>query len=108
MALIALLSARDGARGRPVAGVAAPLIDFGGQPLVEYQARQALAAGADKVLIMIDLPAPDLAQLVDRLSAEQERPPTSAERQRTTAPEPPRTIALIRDMTMLSREIALD
>lgn len=99
MALIALLSAHDGARNRTTAGAGAPLIDFGGQPLVEYQARQALSAGADKVLIMVDLPAPDLAQLVDRLSAEQERPVATGQH---------RTIALIRDMTMLSREIALD
>ncbi|MBT2185828.1 hypothetical protein [Sphingobium nicotianae] len=91
MALIALLSARDGARNRTAGGLAAPLIDFGGQPLLEYQARQALAAGADKIVILVDAPAPDLAQLVDRLSAEQERP-----------------VALVQDMTTLSRAIALD
>jgi hypothetical protein len=65
MALVALLSARESARVRP----AGPLIDFGGQSLLEYQARLALEAGAQNVLILADSPALDLTRIVERVSA---------------------------------------
>jgi len=84
MALVALLSARESARVRP----GGPLIDFGGQPLVEFQARLALEAGADGLLILADAPATDLGQLIDRLATEHGRP-----------------IALVQDQLSLSRAL---
>lgn len=88
MALVALLSARDGARDRAAPDRAAALIDFGGQPLVEYQARLAVNAGAERILIHVEAAAPDLAQLVDRLAAGYQR-----------------DVALVQDMTSLSRSL---
>ena len=70
MAFIALLSARDGAREGTGAAAGGALIEFGGQPLVEFQARVAIVAGADHILIQTDLASPDLAHMVDRLTAE--------------------------------------
>lgn len=70
MALIALLSARDAARWRSSPLADGSLIDFGGQPLVEYQARLTLETGVDRVIIQVDSPAPDLMRIVDRLVAE--------------------------------------
>lgn len=89
MALVALLSARDSARDRAVPGQAGALIDFGGQPLVEYQVRLALNAGAERILIHVDSASPDLAQLVDRIVAERQC-----------------DVALVQDMTMLARSLA--
>lgn len=80
MALVALLSARDGA-----------LIDFGGQPLAEYQARLAINAGAERLLVHVDVATHELAQLVDRLSAERGC-----------------DVAIFQDMTTLSRALAVD
>jgi len=69
MALIALLSAREGARERLADGRTGPLIGFGGQSLVEYQARAAISAGAERILILTEAATPDLGQLIDRLGA---------------------------------------
>jgi hypothetical protein len=88
MVLVALLSARiDGRTGdRPAATV-----DFGSQSLIEYQARLAIEAGAERVLVQIDSPTPELARTVDRLLAEH-----------------PGAIALVQDMPGLARHIAPD
>jgi hypothetical protein len=91
MALVALLSARDGARDRLSPGAAGRLIDFGGQPLVEYQARLARACGVERVLIQVDAATPDLACLVDRVAADRGG-----------------AIALVQDMTSLARSLAPD
>ncbi len=91
MALIALLSALDNARTRTAAGLAGPLIEFGGQPLVEFQARMAIGAGAEHVLIQVDSSAPDLSQLVDRLTADRRA-----------------SVALVQDMATLSRSLVPD
>lgn len=66
MALVAVLSARSmtdpaGPRRRGELG-------FAGQPLVEYQARQAHVAGAGSVLILVDDISPILTGVVDRLA----------------------------------------
>ena len=88
MTLIALLSARDGARERLADGRTGPLIGLGGQPLVEFQARAAINAGADRILILTDIATPDLGQLIDRLGA-------------TTGVQ----AALAQDMVTLSRSL---
>lgn len=85
MAFIALLSARDG----PGAGAEGAPIQFGGQPLVEFQARMAIAAGARHILIQSDSASAELVQLVDRLAAERQA-----------------SVALARDMTAISRSLA--
>lgn len=89
MAFIALLSAREGAREGTGAAVDGALIEFGGQPLVEFQARLAIAAGADHILIQADSVTTDLSRLVDRLTAERQA-----------------SVALVRDMLTLSRSLA--
>lgn len=89
MAFIALLSARDGAREGTGAAAGGALIEFGGQPLVEFQARVAIAAGVDHVLIQTELASPDLSQMVDRLTGERQA-----------------SVALVRDMLALSRSLA--
>ncbi|HZV17323.1 MAG TPA: hypothetical protein VFF84_01365 [Sphingobium sp.] len=89
MAFIALLSARDSAREGTGAAADGALIEFGGQPLVEFQARIAIAAGADHILIQTDAVTTDLAQLVDRLTGERQA-----------------SVALVRDMLSLSRGLA--
>lgn len=91
MTLIALLSARENARARTAAGAAGPLIEFGGRPLVEFQARMAIAAGAEHVLIQVDSISPDLARLVDHLTADRQA-----------------SIALVQDMATLSRSLVPD
>lgn len=85
MAFIALLSARDG----PGAAAGGAPIEFGGQPLVEFQARMAIAAGAEHILIQSESASPALVQLVDRLAAERQA-----------------SVALARDMTAISRSLA--
>lgn len=45
-------------------------LHFAGQTLVEYQARQAVQAGADRILILVSVITPALSQAVDRLSAD--------------------------------------
>jgi hypothetical protein len=91
MALIALLSARDNARERTAVGHAGSLIEFGGQPLIEFQARMAINAGAEHVFIQVDSTSPDLSQLVDRLTADRQA-----------------SIALVQDMATLSRSLVPD
>jgi hypothetical protein len=91
MAFIALLSARDCARAWTAPHLAPQLIDFGGQPLVEYQARLALAQGADRVLILADSPTSDLTRLVDEVAEEGRRP-----------------VALVQDMLSLARALSPD
>jgi len=85
MAFIALLSARDG----PGAKAGGAPIEFGGQPLVEFQARMAIAAGVEHILIQTDPAAPDLSHLVERLTAERQV-----------------SVAVARDMPALSRHLA--
>jgi len=89
MALIALLSAHETARERLADGRAGPLIGLGGQPLVEFQARAAISAGAERILILTEAATPDLGQLVDRLGAG-----TGVQ------------AALVQDMITLARSIA--
>lgn len=68
MSFAAILSAsRATADGG--AGLRASL-HFAGQTLVEYQARQAARAGADRILILVSVITPALSQAVDRLSAD--------------------------------------
>ena len=45
-------------------------LHFAGQTLVEYQARQAARAGADRIMILVSVITPALSQAVDRLSAD--------------------------------------
>jgi hypothetical protein len=73
MRLITLLSVKDLDREGPASGLA-PDLRFGGQSLVEYQARQALAAGADELIIYADAASADLMQATDRLSRETDVP----------------------------------
>lgn len=89
MALVALLSARDGARDHADGDRSGSLIEFGGQPLVGYQARLAVAAGAERVLIHVDEVTPELSRLVDQIGGPR-------------APE----VALFQDMTILARSLA--
>lgn len=72
MALIAVLSARSttesglgGAGSRRRAE-----LSFAGQSVVEYQARQAHAAGAGHILVLVDDISPILTAMVDHLSAD--------------------------------------
>ena len=45
-------------------------LHFAGQTLVEYQARQAVRAGADRIMILVSVITPAISQAVDRLSAD--------------------------------------
>ncbi|HUD90007.1 hypothetical protein [Sphingobium sp.] len=65
-------------------------LHFAGQTLVEYQARQAVRAGADRILIMVSVITPALSQAVDRLSADGI------------------AVALIRDMVTMVRDAPRD
>src|SRR5690606_5106438 len=56
---------------------------------VEFQARLAIAAGAEHILIQTDGVTADLSRLVDRLTAERQA-----------------SVALVRDMLTLSRSLA--
>lgn len=72
MALVAVLSARsmtESASGGTGSRRRAEL-EFAGQSLVEYQARQAHAAGAAHVLVLVDDISPVLTAMVDHLSAD--------------------------------------
>lgn len=95
MVLVALLSARAGWGDGPSAEPPAALLDFGGQSLIEYQARLALGAGAEKLLIHADagradiLPA--LARMADHVGRECGLP-----------------VVLVQEMTNLTRELAPD
>lgn len=52
------------------AGTLRASLHFAGQTLVEYQARQAARAGADRIMIVVSVITPALSQAVDRLSAD--------------------------------------
>ncbi|MCP1471444.1 hypothetical protein J3E64_003151 [Sphingobium sp. OAS761] len=65
-------------------------LHFAGQTLVEYQARQAVRAGADHVLIAVGVITPVLSQAVDRLGAD-------------GIP-----VALVRDMVSMVRDVPRD
>ncbi len=65
-------------------------LHFAGQTLVEYQARQAARAGADRILILVSVITPALSQAVDRLSADGI------------------AVALIRDMVSMVRDAPRD
>ncbi|WP_311270302.1 hypothetical protein [Sphingobium sp. WCS2017Hpa-17] len=68
MSFAAILSASR-ASGDSPPGLRASLY-FAGQTLVEYQARQAAQAGADRIMILVSVITPALSQAVDRLSAD--------------------------------------
>ncbi|AEG48974.1 hypothetical protein Sphch_1285 [Sphingobium chlorophenolicum L-1] len=68
MTFAAILSANR-ASGDSAGSLRASL-HFAGQTLVEYQARQAVRAGADRVMILVGTITPALSQAVDRLSAD--------------------------------------
>ena len=70
MVLVALLSARTAARDGVYPTPPALLIDFGGQSLIEYQMRLCAGAGAEKILIQIDAPTPELAAISDHIADE--------------------------------------
>jgi len=65
-------------------------LHFAGQTLVEYQARQAVRAGADRIFIMVSVITPALSQAVDRLSADGI------------------AVALVRDMVSMVRDAPRD
>src|SRR3546814_8234859 len=68
MTFAAILSASRA--GGDSAGSLRASLHFAGQTLVEYQARQAVRAGADRVMILVSVITPALSQAVDRLSAD--------------------------------------
>ncbi|MBH1999064.1 MAG: hypothetical protein I8H96_07960 [Sphingomonadaceae bacterium] len=88
MSFAAILSASR-TSGDSSAGLRASL-HFAGQTLVEYQARQAARAGADRIMILVSVITPALSQAVDRLSAD-------------GIP-----VALVRDMVSLVRDAPRD
>ncbi|MEJ7934847.1 hypothetical protein WG907_11320 [Sphingobium sp. AN558] len=65
-------------------------LHFAGQTLVEYQARQAARAGADRIMIVVSVITPALSQAVDRLSSDGI------------------AVALIRDMVSMVRDAPRD
>ncbi len=65
-------------------------LHFAGQTLIEYQARQAVQAGADRIFILVNVITPAISQAVDRLSADDI------------------PVALIRDMVSLVRDAPRD
>ena len=65
-------------------------LHFAGQTLVEYQARQAARAGADRIMILVSVITPALSQAVDRLSADGI------------------SVALVRDMVSMVRDAPRD
>lgn len=72
------------------AGALRASLHFAGQTLVEYQARQAARAGADRIMILVSLITPALSQAVDRLNADGI------------------SVALIRDMVSMVRDAPRD
>lgn len=74
MRLVALLSARESGHDLRELGMALGRIRFGGQAPIEYQARQALAAGAEALILSFDVPTGELAQVADRLARESDVP----------------------------------
>lgn len=88
MGFAAILSA---SRTTPDAGAGLRAsLHFAGQTLVEYQARQAARAGAERILILVSVITPALSQAVDRLSADGI------------------AVALIRDMVSVVRDAPRD
>lgn len=65
-------------------------LHFAGQTLVEYQARQAIRAGADRILILVSVITPAISQAVDRLGADGI------------------AVALVRDMVSMVRDAPRD
>lgn len=88
MGFAAILSASRPASDSPASSRAS--LFFAGQTLVEYQARQAVRAGADRILIMVSVITPALSQAVDRLSADGI------------------AVALVRDMVTMVRDAPRD
>lgn len=88
MSFAAILSASR-ASGDSPPGLRASLY-FAGQTLVEYQARQAAQAGADRIMIVVSVITPALSQAVDRLSADGI------------------AVALVRDMVSMVRDAPRD
>jgi hypothetical protein len=88
MSFAAILSASRPTADSP-AGLRASL-HFAGQTLVEYQARQAVQAGADRILILVSVITPAVSQAVDRLSADGI------------------AVALVRDMVSMVRDAPRD
>ncbi|BAV64185.1 hypothetical protein [Sphingobium cloacae] len=88
MTFAAILSASR-ASGDSPAGLRATL-HFAGQTLVEYQARQAARAGADRIFILVNVITPAISQAVDRLGADGI------------------AVALVRDMVALVRDMPRD
>ncbi|MET0137133.1 MAG: hypothetical protein ABW192_01975, partial [Sphingobium sp.] len=75
MALVAVLSARNLTEPGQQAGQGHTVVrrgelNFAGQSLIEYQARQAHAAGAGHALILVDDISPILTATVDRLATD--------------------------------------
>jgi hypothetical protein len=68
MSFAAILSASK--LSADAGGVLRANLHFGGQTLVEYQARQASRAGASAILILVSAVTPQLSQAIDRLSAD--------------------------------------
>lgn len=88
MSFAAILSASRTSGDSPP-GLRASLY-FAGQTLVEYQARQAAHAGADRIMILVSVITPALSQAVDRLSADGI------------------AVALVRDMVSMVRDAPRD
>lgn len=88
MTFAAILSASRPSSDSPAALRGA--LHFAGQTLVEYQARQAARAGADRVMILVSVITPALSQAVDRLSGDGI------------------AVALIRDMVSMVRDAPRD
>jgi len=70
MRLVALLSVREPTREMSEAGLAATPIRFGSGSPLDYQARQAIALGAEELLVQADAPSPDLTRATERLARE--------------------------------------
>ncbi|MFD1105733.1 hypothetical protein [Sphingobium olei] len=88
MSFAAILSASRATADSP--GALRAGLHFAGQTLVEYQARQAAQAGADRIMILVSVITPALSQAVDRLSADGI------------------AVALIRDMVSMVRDAPRD
>lgn len=70
MRLVALLSARAPAAGPSVSTFAPDELHIGVHLPVEHQARQAILAGAQLLLLRAEFPTPELARAADRLARE--------------------------------------
>lgn len=70
MRLVALLSARTPAAGPSATAFAPDDLRIGVHLPVEHQARQAILAGAEQLVIRSELPTPELARMADQLSRE--------------------------------------